>query len=70
MLLTYFFLKKIIYEFKISCICVTTWPSMLYIVRFPTLRQIVLGSNTKCNNPAQHAVYCPLWALLPSRFCS
>jgi hypothetical protein len=24
----------------------------------------------ECNSPAQHVVYCPLWALPPSRFCS
>jgi len=23
-----------------------------------------------CNSPAQLAIYCPLWALPPSRFCS
>jgi hypothetical protein len=23
-----------------------------------------------CNSPAQPAIYCPLWALPPSRFCS
>jgi len=26
--------------------------------------------DDNCNSPAQHAVYCPLWALPPSRFYS
>jgi hypothetical protein len=26
--------------------------------------------HASCNSPAQLAIYCPLWALPPSRFCS
>jgi hypothetical protein len=29
-----------------------------------------VGSDTKCNSPAQPAIYYSMWALLPSRFCS
>jgi hypothetical protein len=35
-----------------------------------TSRRIVSGSDIKCNSSAQHAIYCPLWILLPSWFCS
>jgi hypothetical protein len=34
----------------------------------PTLRQAVLGSDTKCNGLAQHAVYCPLWVSQSTHF--
>jgi hypothetical protein len=34
----------------------------------PTLRWVVLGSNTKCNGLAQHAIYCPLWASQSTQF--
>jgi len=29
-----------------------------------------INIDDNCNSSAQFAVYCPLWALLPSRFCS
>jgi len=34
----------------------------------PTLRRAVLGSDTKCNGLAQHAVYCPLWVSQSTHF--
>jgi hypothetical protein len=38
------------------------------ISQSPTLRQAILGSDTKCNSPAQPVVYCPFWALRPHGF--
>jgi hypothetical protein len=36
----------------------------------PILRRVVLGSDTKCNSLAQHAIYYPLWASQSTQFQS
>ena len=45
-----------------------TWFNVLFMLTKSTESQP--RSDTNCNGPAQLAIYCPLWALPPSRFCS